>query len=381
VLKAFAWFFVIVSVECLFATNPEKAIEFWAGTYWKIGAMTLVLAWVISGVRDLRLIHRCIVFSGILVASVAIYNKLHGIGLVEGTRVTIGRDLNSALGDPNDLASVLLLPLSFAGGLLVFRPSWLDTALAGLAVPTCLIAILFTESRGGFLGVLALLAVCVTQFIRTVRRARSRVIISALGVALAFAIYAGMGIGERVAKEPDSEVLDESATGRVEAWTAALSMTATRPLTGVGLHNFTANYLLHKHALGEAASAVAVGGADRSGKIRAVHSMWLEVLAETGLPGLSIFVIMIAAAVLAAVRSLKQTGTDGAAVIKATGLALVAGLVGFGVAGSFLTHAFTWQIQFLVALAAGISRVTQSAPEMGIHKAEPLPLISGVSAG
>ncbi|MGB0360640.1 MAG: hypothetical protein ACPGEF_04425, partial [Endozoicomonas sp.] len=44
---------------------------------------------------------------------VAVSNKLNGIGLVEGSRVTISRHLQSQIGDPNDLSLVLLFPVSF----------------------------------------------------------------------------------------------------------------------------------------------------------------------------------------------------------------------------------------------------------------------------
>jgi putative inorganic carbon (hco3(-)) transporter len=355
-LKAFGLFFLVVSVGIGFATNPWTALNFWSGTYWKVGAMTVVLAWVIRESRDLNFLNRAIVVSGCLVAVAAIHNKLHGIGLVEGTRVTVGRDVQSALGDPNDLASVLLLPLSFSAAMLVHRQRWLDIALAGLGVATCVSAILFTESRGGFLGVLALLVICATQLTRSVQLARSKWIIFALGISLAFGMYAAMGIADRNANNPDSEVLDESAAGRVEAWTAALGMAASHPLSGVGLNNFTANYLLHKHSLNAAASTVAVDGADRSGKIRAVHSMWLEVLAEAGFPGFFTFITMIGAAVLVTLRLLRETNAGGPGPVGTTALAVCAGLIGFGVSGSFLTHAYTWQLHFLVAVAAAMSR-------------------------
>ena len=63
---------------------------------------------------DFALAARAFVLAGMLVAGVALSNAANQIGLVEGTRVTIGRDIGSVLGDPNDLSLVLLFPLSFA---------------------------------------------------------------------------------------------------------------------------------------------------------------------------------------------------------------------------------------------------------------------------
>ena len=44
------------------------------------------------------MVSRALVVAGMLVAGVALYNKVNEIGLVEGTRVTIGRDISSVLG-------------------------------------------------------------------------------------------------------------------------------------------------------------------------------------------------------------------------------------------------------------------------------------------
>lgn len=78
---------------------------------------------------------RTFVVAGCLVALVALYNKASGIGLVEGTRVTIGRELGSVLGDPNDLALVLLFPAGFSLSLLLNQGNgvggvcWVGSAL------------------------------------------------------------------------------------------------------------------------------------------------------------------------------------------------------------------------------------------------------------
>ena len=55
-----------------------------------------------------------------------------GIGLVEGTRVTIGREIGSVLGDPNDLALVLMFPASFAVSLIATQGVGKSSRLLGL---------------------------------------------------------------------------------------------------------------------------------------------------------------------------------------------------------------------------------------------------------
>ncbi len=109
-LKAFLVFFMLVTLGLPFATDRPTAISYWTATYVKIGVMTFAIAWLIREQNDFMTFMRLIVLAGVSVALVAISNKLQGIGLVEGTRVTIGRDIRSVLGDPNDLSLVLLSP-------------------------------------------------------------------------------------------------------------------------------------------------------------------------------------------------------------------------------------------------------------------------------
>ncbi|MCP5978834.1 hypothetical protein NL364_30535, partial [Klebsiella pneumoniae] len=80
-------------------------------------------------------------------------NWFDGEGLVEGTRVTIGRAMGSVLGDPNDLSLALLFPLSFAVALAVGRVNVVDRLIGLAGTSTILLGILFTQSRGGLLGV------------------------------------------------------------------------------------------------------------------------------------------------------------------------------------------------------------------------------------
>lgn len=113
-LTAFALFFCVVTIGVALATNRAEAFSSFTGTYVKIAIMVLAISWMATEEKECALTTRIIMLAGMLVGSVALWNKTHGIGLTEGTRVTIGRDIGSMLGDPNDLALVLLFPASFA---------------------------------------------------------------------------------------------------------------------------------------------------------------------------------------------------------------------------------------------------------------------------
>lgn len=75
--------------------------------------MTLAITWLITKPQQLAQMSRAIIVAGMLIGLVALNNAANGIDLVEGTRVSIGRSIGSVLGDPNDLALVLMFPLAF----------------------------------------------------------------------------------------------------------------------------------------------------------------------------------------------------------------------------------------------------------------------------
>jgi probable O-glycosylation ligase (exosortase A-associated) len=339
-LKLFAVFFALASLGLVFAIDRPLAIEFWTSTFWKIGIMTLGIAWLVRTPTDFTRTSSTMLIAGSLVAVVAIYNSMHGIGLVEGTRVTIARDLQSPLGDPNDLSLVLLFPLGFAAAQLVCRQGALSTTLALIALPLLLAAIILTQSRGGLIGVVATYAVIGFHVLK------SRRLLMIAGAALVVALVHAMSLADRVsggAAELQRSGIDESSRGRLDAWRAALNMAAKRPLTGVGLQNFTENYFFFTD--------------NWKGRNIAVHSTWFGVLAETGVPGLLAFVAMVVAAFRSSLRSLRALAQVGAsAPARSLALALVAGLAGFCAAGTFLTQGFTWPIYILIALAAALGR-------------------------
>ncbi len=121
--------------------------------------MTLAITWLITTPKQLAQMSKAIIVAGLLVGLVALYNATNGIDIVEGTRVSIGRSFGSVLGDPNDLALVLMFPLAFTVSQLVEKRS--SMWLRGFALLTCIIlfmSILETQSRGGLLGALSVFA-------------------------------------------------------------------------------------------------------------------------------------------------------------------------------------------------------------------------------
>ena len=104
-------FWALVIIGIVFSPGRGIAMAEFINSYWKIIVMTLAVTWIITTPKQLAQMSKAIMVAGLLVGLVALYNASNGIDLVEGTRVSIGRSFGSMLGDPNDLALVLLLSL------------------------------------------------------------------------------------------------------------------------------------------------------------------------------------------------------------------------------------------------------------------------------
>ncbi|MGR8008720.1 O-antigen ligase family protein [Streptomyces hypolithicus] len=188
-------------------------------------------------------------------------------------------------------AAALLVPLALSFS----RGAWIATAIAALAI------ILLTGLRQALTALTALTAIAV-------------VLVGGFGIGSEMISQRLTSITE-VTKAPD-----QSVTDRYTMWTAAESMWREEPATGVGLKGFPA------HRDGHASIALSAGsdtaGAGRSFQkqpLLSPHNMYLLILSEQGLIGLTAFATAWSAIILCALRKLPRT-TNKDCALTATGL-------------------------------------------------------------
>jgi putative inorganic carbon (HCO3(-)) transporter len=344
-LSWFLIFFICVTLGISFASNRGIAIAAYTGSYVKMAIMVFAIAWLIRTEKEFSIACNMIVICGILIALVALNNKANGIGLVEGTRVTIGRNIGSILGDPNDLALVLSLPISFATGLACTQGrGGFSRCLGVVGYLLIASAIIATQSRGGLLAIVAVSSVFALYKIR------SKLLVACLGGVGLLILLVFAGISDRSSGGADEAGVDASAQGRLYAWQAAFKMANTHPFSGVGIDNFTSNYFFYSPHW--------------DGMNHAVHSTWFGVLAETGYVGLFVFLVLV----FKTVKSLYQTVTrikplyeQGrcSAILFCSAQSVLAGLAGFIASGTFLTQGFTWPLYILLALSIAVQQQTK----------------------
>jgi len=342
--RSLAWlllFWGLVIIGIVFASNRGIAIANFKGIYWKIIIMSLAVMWILNSARQLSAVSVLITLSGLLVGCVALFNSINGIGLVEGSRVTIGRDIGSMLGDPNDLALVLMFPYAFALSVLLIPGS--QRFYRALCLVICLVllfAVIATQSRGGLLGVLAVSGIFALRYIR------SKSLLLLLAGAASLLLYLASGISDRSSGGAAEDGIDASAMGRLYAWEAAFRMALDNPLTGVGLNNFYFNYFFYS--------------THWDGLNHAVHSTWFGVLAETGMLGLLVFICCIVSLIKTARHTIQRIEKDPQhfpAPVRIMAYAVYSGLVGTVVSGTFLTQGFNWPIYLLAALIISVAQI------------------------
>ncbi|MDP2575111.1 O-antigen ligase family protein [Vibrio penaeicida] len=340
-----ALFFMVVTMGIVFASNKTASINYFTSTYVKIAIMTPVLTWILTNPSHFRLAIRLFCFAGLAVAFVAISNKLAGIGIVEGSRVTIGRSFQSVLGDPNDLSLVLLFPFSFAIAQILAPGMTRLERLLGIASAMFIVwAIIATQSRGGLLGMASVVGIF------AYRRVKSKSLLIMGGTLLMMVLYLAAGISGRKSGGAAEEGIDESAMGRLHAWEAAFKMAVDNPLTGVGIDNYLYNYFFYSSYW--------------DGMNHAVHSSWFGVLAESGFLGLALFIAMIVTMFktsISSVRTVSENPDNYPPITYVMSEGTLAGLIAFCVSGSFLTQGYTWPIYILLALTvANFNYINQS---------------------
>jgi O-antigen ligase len=176
-------------------------------------------------------------------------------------------------------------------------------------------------------------------------RARSYLLPCLLILVAGLALYEVIDISGR--RFDLGSGLDESMLERLRAWRGALDMAIGDPVFGVGLGNFASSLAEY-----------------RPGRAIAAHSTWLGVLGETGLPGFLTFILLAVATIRSGLRSRAALSASAPpAVMPAFAMGTISATAGFCVAGSFLTHGFSWPLYMIIALTAALSHhVTERMP-------------------
>ncbi|MCP4498552.1 MAG: hypothetical protein GY822_01110 [Deltaproteobacteria bacterium] len=313
------WLTISVFLSSVLGSNPAESLQVFRDVFFKILLLFFLLQNMLTSKE--RLVSFAVVQS-VLCAALGLYavvSKVSGNANIEGSRAA----LVGLLGDPNDLALILLMPIHF---LFFFAKdgSGLRRVLAGIGFSLCILGVMSTLSRGGMLGLAGGMALSLRSFIK------SKLVIAGLLFAGLLIFVIGSGVSDRRSGAIGGDEIDESAQGRLDAWKAGGRMLVRHPVLGVGLQRFADNFDRFSN------NPVFWGRHE-------THNSYIKVAAETGFMGLIPFAALILRSLLQARRLNRRTPSseksEGESAIRKSSFSNIAG---FCVAAFFLSQCWGW---------------------------------------
>jgi len=158
--------------------------------------------------------------------------------------------------------SVLLAAYAYA------RQMWLKVAI-GILAATSVYCLLFSFSRGGYVA--ALVGLVTVGFLKN----RKFLVIAAV-IFLAWQALLPTSVQERIRMTTETDgagPLDSSAGERLVLWEDAMNLFMRNPITGTGFETYRYMYRIER--------------------FRDTHNYFVKVLAETGIVGITLFLILL----------------------------------------------------------------------------------------
>ncbi len=264
-----------------------------------------------------------------------------------------GRLSNLIFYDANDFALVMVCTIPFAVYFLSKGQKKSRRIAASIALGMFLIAMVKSGSRGGFIGLIAVMLYVLLRY-RAIP-SRVRLLVGVAGVALFFGLASDKyweSMGTILHPQNDYNYTDNQ--GRVEVWKRGLGYLRSHPLTGVGVGAYPVAEGSSDLALGLAASG-------RGFKWSVAHNSFLETAAELGGPGIIVFLGLLVVTGQALAR-LSPRGRWAPWISRremALAQMLIGALVGFAVAGFFVSAEYFAYLYFLLGLSVGLTKLVR----------------------
>jgi putative inorganic carbon (hco3(-)) transporter len=325
-------FSALAMASMAWSVNPEvsraTAIELF-----KLTAIYLTLVNVITTPKRLVVLCGALVLGSIVTSYGVIDSHFTGTPetLVEGYRAHWAE----VYADPNRSAMNIGIIVPLAVAFLARKESgWVMRSLSLLAIVLAVVAIVFTYSRGGFIGLTVAMAVWALR-----EKKKMRSVMLGIALAIGLAVFAPKSFWER--NETVATLhQDASAMGRVYAWQVTSRMSLDKPLLGVGAGAF-------RHAWFDYAPPEAT-------RAYVAHNIFLDVIGEMGWLGLLFFLVFAGSSTGGAFAA----STDPRLGWMARGLA--AAMTGYLICDLFSGYILSAHLYVLFGLAASAHRIAQA---------------------
>ena len=325
---------VAVLLSTLMSSHPAASMALFTDSFVKILIMYALVVHLVDDKERAVKLHVTLSLCTTGLALYALHEKITGVAMVEGSRA----GFVGLLGDPNDLALVLVM----------YVPFLMEAALATTGVRRSLLAVqllilvaglVSTLSRGGLLGLAAAMALVFHDR----GSLKQRVLPAVFAVVAVFGAAQVAGVAERASGRTQEEGIDESAQARLDAWKAGGRMVMRHPLLGVGFGRFSDNYEAY------------VADAVIWGKLE-THNSYIKVASETGALGFVPFMMLVGLTLRGGYR-LRKRRLDDTGMERAVRRAMLPAMCGFCICAFFLSQSWSWFFFIMFAQGAAMHDV------------------------
>ena len=355
---------LVIGLSVFTAGDPERSLDALV-TYLKNAALALTVIAILVRGATLTGVVWTAVAAGLFLGGLSTWQVLTGTFEADYGGFSVARveqivgeidswRLVGPIGDPNFFGQILvvLVPLAWDRMISERRVAW--RAIAAVALAACVIAIVYTYSRGALLALVVMFGAYVLAHASKLLR-RPGLLAALLGLLAVIAVMAPAQYYDRaqqlVAVVPSQggalQSADPAIRGRFGEMAVAWQMFIDHPLQGVGARNYEPNFQPYNQRL----------GLMPRNEAREAHSLYLEIAAEGGLLGLAVFAILVgllATAIVGARRRFRLASRgDYASMAGALGI----GWVGYAVTAAFLHDGYPRYFWLLAGITLALPQV------------------------
>jgi putative inorganic carbon (HCO3(-)) transporter len=242
----------------------------------------------------------------------------------------------------NDLANHLVMILPFFSNMFFSGSKWEKIAVI-CAAPWVINALVLCNSRGAFLGMLAM---AFMSLARAPKKIRKKMLFGVILGGILFVHLADDRFWERMDTLKEGT---EKSSGRIEAWKGAIPLIEDHPF-GVGGNGFV--YLSPVY-IPEIVAA-------HNGEKRSVHNTYLKVITNFGIQGFALYVAFIVSTLRQLRNMRKRTGSKNDNFYHMESTAIEISIWGFLITATFGSRPYFETLFWYCSIASALNNIQQS---------------------
>ncbi len=315
------------------AKSPGLAWTTFNDSFIKVVLMFIVMVNVLRTEKRIKGLMWLGIAVGIMLSWQAVDLYQRGEFKTEGYRVSI--DFGGMFGNPNDMSIHLIIFIPIAVALGAAAKNWLVKLLFFGSSVMMTAGSLVTQSRGGFLGMVAVAAVLVWKFGRR-QRFKAMLISSVVGIVVIALAPGNYGLRILSIFIPSLDPVG-SSNERTELLIRSILVTLRNPW-GIGIGNFE---IVGSHNLG-------------------THNAFTQVSSELGLLAFAAYLIIL----LSPLRKLDLMernlfAKSDRSWLYYLSIGVQASIAGYAASSFFSSVAYNWYVYYPIAYAIGLRRIYQ----------------------